>query len=349
MKNNMTYLNKNTHIKLLKSMKNIFIILVLMVSLPSFAQTHGNTPTGSYVTSFGSGAGLASNQSSFYGRLAGTVSQGNQNAFFGFQTGTYNNGQNNVFMGALTGKNSTGIYNVFFGASSGETQNGSYNLFSGRYSGQKSSGNHNIFMGFSSGSSALGDNNIYLGKNSGRSNTGTGNVFIGVDSGAQETSLNNTLIIENSNNTINPLIYGRFNTKTTINQLGINTSSIPDGFTMAVRGKMIATELKIQLYGTTDGGVAWPDYVFEDTYYLPTLKEVETYIKNNGHLENVPSAKEVEENGGVLIGEMNAKLLRKIEELTLYTIQQDKEIQKQKEINANLEERLKKLESLIKD
>lgn len=77
----------------------------------------------------------------------------------------------------------------------------------------------------------------------------------------------------------------------------------------------------------------WPDYVFEKTYDLKSLQEVETYINENGHLPGVPSAAIVEEEG-INLGEMNAKLMEKVEELTLYLIQQQKEIEKLKsEIN----------------
>ena len=116
------------------------------------------------------------------------------------------------------------------------------------------------------------------------------------------------------------------------------------GFKLGVNGKIAATEVKVATYAN------WPDYVFEESYTLPTLKEVEDYIKTKGHLENIPSAKEVEKNG-VLLGEMNKNLLQKIEELTLYTIQQEKEIEKLKEKNKEikfLSERLTKLEKLLK-
>jgi hypothetical protein len=69
----------------------------------------------------------------------------------------------------------------------------------------------------------------------------------------------------------------------------------------------------------------WPDYVFEDTYHLLALSEVEAFIQKYKHLPNVPSAKTVEENG-VQIGEMNATLLRKVEELTLYVIELEKKV-----------------------
>lgn len=69
----------------------------------------------------------------------------------------------------------------------------------------------------------------------------------------------------------------------------------------------------------------WPDYVFEGDYVLMPLIEVEAYIEKNGHLPKVPSAEEVEENGQSL-GQINQILLEKIEELTLYLIEQQKQI-----------------------
>ena len=74
-------------------------------------------------------------------------------------------------------------------------------------------------------------------------------------------------------------------------------------------------------------GISWPDYVFSNTYKLPTLKEVEEYILKNKHLENVPTAEEVEKNG-INVYEINRILLQKIEELTLYTIQLEKRVAK---------------------
>jgi hypothetical protein len=69
----------------------------------------------------------------------------------------------------------------------------------------------------------------------------------------------------------------------------------------------------------------WPDYVFEKNYHLLPLAELEQYIKQNSHLPEIPSAKEVIENG-VDLGDMQSKLLLKIEELTLYILQQNKQI-----------------------
>ncbi len=119
------------------------------------------------------------------------------------------------------------------------------------------------------------------------------------------------------------IILGRGN-----GNIGIGTTS-PDA-KLAVNGNIHTKEVKVDLVG-------WPDHVFEKSYNLPTLEQVENHIKEKGHLKDIPSAKEVEKDG-ILLGEMDSKLLQKIEELMLYTIQQQKEIKE-------LKSRLGKLES----
>ena len=91
------------------------------------------------------------------------------------------------------------------------------------------------------------------------------------------------------------------------------------GYKFAVKGKMIAEEIVVKLHGN------WPDFVFKKEYGLMSLEDVECFIKENSHLPTMPSASEVEE-AGIPLGEMNAKLLQKVEELTLYVIELKKEI-----------------------
>ncbi|MGX5689552.1 hypothetical protein [Arcticibacter tournemirensis] len=88
---------------------------------------------------------------------------------------------------------------------------------------------------------------------------------------------------------------------------------------LAVDGQIKATSVKVL------GNIALPDYVFHRTYNLRSIRSVEDYINKEGHLPEVPSAQEVARDG-MDLGEMNAVLLKKIEELTLYIIQQDKRI-----------------------
>ncbi len=90
----------------------------------------------------------------------------------------------------------------------------------------------------------------------------------------------------------------------------------------------------------------WADYVFEEDYQLTPLSEVEGYIKENNHLPDVPSAKEVAEDGYSL-HDMNVKFLRKIEELTLYTIEQQKEIKGQHEEIKALKEEMEAMKKLM--
>jgi len=100
--------------------------------------------------------------------------------------------------------------------------------------------------------------------------------------------------------------------------IGIGTS-VPDS-KLTVAGKIHAKEIKV----TVNAGA---DFVFNTDYQLPSLKFVERYILENKHLPEITSAKEMEKEG-VLIAQFNIKLLQKIEELTLYIINQDKKIKK---------------------
>ena len=95
---------------------------------------------------------------------------------------------------------------------------------------------------------------------------------------------------------------------------------------LEVNGTIRSKEVKVEATG-------WPDYVFKEDYILPSIKETESYIKENQHLPGIPSAEEVEENG-ISVGEMNVILLKKIEEMTLHLIHLNKVLKlQQKEIN----------------
>lgn len=121
-----------------------------------------------------------------------------------------------------------------------------------------------------------------------------------------------------------------------LGNIGIGTTT-PDA-RLAVKGTIHAQEVKVDL------NVPGPDYVFEPTYNLKPLAEVETYIKENKHLPEVPSAKEMKKNG-VQLGEMNVLLLKKVEELTLYSIEQNKKLNEQQELIQGLIKEMQQLKT----
>jgi hypothetical protein len=115
-------------------------------------------------------------------------------------------------------------------------------------------------------------------------------------------------------------------------RVGIGTISPTEK--LSVNGNIIAKKIKITQSG-------WSDYVFDDNYKLTTLSSLEAYIRKNKHLPEVPSAKEVEDNG-INVGDTQALLLKKIEELTLYLIEQDKKINRVIDENEKLKKIIKK-------
>jgi hypothetical protein len=107
--------------------------------------------------------------------------------------------------------------------------------------------------------------------------------------------------------------------------LQIGSAVTPQGYAVSINGKVICEELKIQ------GSSNWPDYVFANDYSLQSFDDLRRFIKANKHLPNIPTAAAIEKNG-IEVGDMQKRLMEKIEELTLYVLQleeQNRTIQKQ--------------------
>lgn len=110
---------------------------------------------------------------------------------------------------------------------------------------------------------------------------------------------------------------------------------------LAVNGTAIFTKAKVELNST------WPDYVFEPTYSLRSLQSLEEYLQQNKHLPDVPTANEVAK-GGLDLGENQAILLKKIEELTLYMIDQNKRMDEQQKLIEEQRKMLLELKNKLK-
>lgn len=144
---------------------------------------------------------------------------------------------------------------------------------------------------------------------------GTGDSSLNFSFGTNNNHLNSTKLIIKPNG-----------------KIGIGTLT-PDS-RLSVNGDIHTKEVRVDL-------TSWPDFVFKSDYNLPSLQDVKQFIFENGHLKDIPNELEVEENG-VLIGEMNAKLLQKIEELTLYLIAQNEEL-------IFLKKELSELKTIVKN
>jgi hypothetical protein len=119
--------------------------------------------------------------------------------------------------------------------------------------------------------------------------------------------------------------------------IGIGTTN-PGSYRLAVEGVIGAREVKVTLD-------SWSDFVFQEDYLLIELEAVEKFIDKEDRLPDIPSEREIIENG-LNLGEMDAKLLQKIEELTLYMIQMNKDVKVLKEENSELKKKIVKLEAV---
>lgn len=288
--------------KILNILTRSFAVVSFLMMIPATAQN----------TNLGNNSGTGGTDNSNFGVSAGQNTTGDENTFIGYFAGQSNTtGIRNTFMGSNTGANSTGSRNTFLGSYAGELN---------------TTGVSNVYMGYYAGrNSTSGSRNVYIGKDAGIWNTtGSDNVFIGLGSGKNETG-SHKLYIDNNYN-VTPLIYGDFssdklgiNTKNLINSLGATNLS---AYSMYVKGGTIAEEVRIR--------TGWADYVFDNDYELMSIYEVADFIEENGHLPNIPSAATVETEG-LEMGKITTKQQEKIEELTLYVIQLQKQLDALKE------------------
>jgi hypothetical protein len=106
------------------------------------------------------------------------------------------------------------------------------------------------------------------------------------------------------------------------------------GYILSVKGKLACDEILI------DDQAYWPDYVFAKDYKLMTIDDLETAIHKDHHLPGIPSASEVSENGGFHVGEIQKKMLEKIEEMSLYIIELNQRVKILESENLDLKKHL---------
>lgn len=353
--------------------------------MASFVSTSNAQIENSAITSRGLQSGTAGSYVTFYGYRAGNANTGSgtTNTFIGAEAGAKNTtGVGNTFLGfraasnSLTGNSNTvigsnaalnGVYqsntiigvnagyygvngsgNILIGTSAAQSiGSGGQNVFIGDYGGN--SGSRNVFLGYQGGASSNGSNNTFIGYVTGAQAVGSNNIFIGPNAG-YGAQVDNQLYIENSSSTT-PLIWGDFdkNLVKLNGKVGVgNVTAFPQysgdvnvsQYSLFALGGILTEAVRIQLKAD------WADYVFDKEYKLASLGEVERFILANGHLPNMPSAKEVKQNG-LELGEMAKMQQEKIEELTLYSISQQKQLEKQEALLLQMEQLLAKQQSEI--
>ncbi|MCD4818298.1 MAG: hypothetical protein K8S23_06370 [Candidatus Cloacimonetes bacterium] len=129
----------------------------------------------------------------------------------------------------------------------------------------------------------------------------------------------------------------------TVGKMGVKygiDEALPTDYDFAVKGKILTQEVKV--LASNNAVWTWPDYVFEEDHNLMDINTLAEFIKANKHLPEIPTAKEVAENG-LELGEFQAKILKKVEELTLYMIELKQENEILKEGNEYLRKEMNSL------
>jgi hypothetical protein len=303
------------------------------------------------------GSPIISPFNTFLGWRSGNVNTGTENTGFGYEALRVNStGTKNTAMGmdALY-NNTTGTNNTAIGVNSLLANvSGSFNFAIGAFALSSATASNNTALGANSllyhqtgdfnlglgqnslANNLIGTNNTAIGFSAGFNATGSNNVFIGSAAGFSEAG-DNKLYIAN-NTTATPLVYGDFSAKyVTIGDVtpALRTQgTATGGYNLLVKGGILTEKVKVAL---AVAGTDWADYVFEPEYKAKMMKleDIEKYTIANKHLPNVPSAEEMVK-GGLDVSQTSKMFMEKIEELTLYMIEMNKEIKALKVENAKL-------------
>lgn len=198
----------------------------------------------------------------------------------------------------------------------------------------------NTFLGFYSSVHVTGSNNTIIGGSAGYNEvgitSGSGNTILGSNVNGLSPTLTNHIILADG-------VGHQRLVADDAGNIGIGTGN-PDA-KLTVAGTIHSSEVKV------DTSIPTPDYVFNADYELMTLQEVEKYIDKNHHLPEIPSAAQFAKEG-INLGEMNTRLLKKIEELTLYLIEKEQQLKTQDvkltNLNIVLDKQQNQIETIMK-
>lgn len=317
-----------------------------------------------YLTGYGNSSGVRNVFTGYFAGYRNI--RGSRNAFTGYESGFNNDsGDENTFTGSHAGyDNTTGGYNVFTGSWAGQNNTtGGYNTFTGPYTGQNNTtGSQNTFLGYGADGTGDSKHNLQrataLGYNAAVAVNdglvlGNTNVKVGIGTSSPDQRLtikgnmnfvayDNSMMLKNQpflhfneheslalglgseipSGAEKILVLG--SKETTVQIPGIVNNHLPHSgqfLTVDDRGNLRLSQPRVQVASVAD----WSDKVFEPGYALRPLGEVEEFVKKNGHLPGVPSATEMVEKG-MESAAFNAKLLEKIEELTLYVVELERRL-----------------------
>ncbi|GAB3996490.1 hypothetical protein GCM10028807_39190 [Spirosoma daeguense] len=333
--------------KLLYSVTLTFITTTLWAQPTNYTANVGNSATpGSNNVFVGHTAGISTTTgfaNAFIGSQAGPANTtGNFNAFLGYAAGRDNTtGSSNTLVGYLAGtKNTLGESNSFLGYMVGtNTSTGSRNTFIGGTSGYtNTSGHFNTAIGYLAGKGIeSGHYNVMIGYGA---ETTNGNIQNAVAVGANaKVAVDNAIVLGDPTNPNITVGIGTDSPQFPLDVRGIirlqNNGTIKfshlsnplrngttDQFlTVNEQGETVLASHRLRIANVNQ----WSDKVFEKGYTLRPLTSVDAYIQQHGHLPGVPSAEDVVKEG-IDLTRMNATLLEKVEELTLYSIQLEKKM-----------------------
>lgn len=326
--------------------------------------------SGSYNTAIGrsSKVGTAGNLNTFLGYFSGRNTDGERNVMIGAHSGgEATGGTFNTFLGAYTGYYAPGSNNIFIGYRAGYYESGSDKL----YIENSSSSAPLIYGDFATdkvgiNSLPINSHTLSVGGTIHASGFFVNGVPISGDQtfwtssgGSEVFNLNHNFGIGTSNPTQKLDVKGIINASgfyidgqpflgggskwansgsnisyNTDGVVSIGTTASPVGYKLAVAGKILAEEIVVKLQ------TKWPDYVFEKNYELMSLSQLKDFIGLHGHLPDVPTASEINENG-ISLGSMDSILLKKIEELTLYIIALEVKIEELKSLQNSTKDESK--------